>query len=289
MEQKFKNPAKNCYGPTAKEKWRLFLQDKKSNLPFQIENIGITYPNPQYYVERVDSNLFIFEYVVSGKGYLEFEDKIYDLEPGDFYIIEPHKPHADYSDKNDPYQKIWVNFTSNCFAQVFNAYGLSGINVFKNSNVRPFFDELLLISEKSNHSDDISIDVSNVLFEILHVLAKQIRNPVNNVAPVALLIKNMLDGAVFKEISLNDIANEIHYSKKQINRIFKRDYNITPYEYYLNLKLSFAKKYLSLTELSIKEISEKLHFENQYYFSNLFKKKTGLSPLKYRRSHRRIQ
>ncbi len=284
MELKFKNQSKNVFGPSANEKWHLFLQNKDSKLPFQIENIGITYPNSTYHIERVNSKLFIFEYIISGKGYLEFEDKIISLEEGDFYVIEPLIPHADYSDKKDPYTKIWINFTSDCFAEVFKAYGLNGINVFKDLNIRPYFDELLLLAEKSNHSDDISIDVSNILFQMLHVIAKKVNSPASHVSFEAQKIKTILDGAVFREISLDDVANEVHYSKKQINRIFKNEYHKTPYEYYLELKLSFAKKYLSMTDLSVKEISERLHFDNQYYFSNLFKRKTGLSPLKYRQA-----
>ena len=284
MALKVKNNINNVIGPSVNEKWHLFLINKESKLPFQIENIGITYPNPRYHVEREDSKLFIFEYVVSGKGYLEFDDKKYELVPGDFYIIEPHVAHADYSDKNDPYQKIWVNFYSECFGQVFNAYGLNGIDVFKNLNIRPYFEQLLLIAERSNHSDDIYIDVSNILFEMLHVIAKQKENPANKISPIAQLIKNVLDNAVFSETSMDEVMKSVHYSKKQINRIFKKEFNKTPYEYYLDVKLSFAKKYLSMSDLSVKEISEKLHFNNQYYFSNLFKKKIGMSPLKYRNS-----
>ena len=282
MEIKFKNQSKNVFGPTAGEKWHLFLQNKESKLPFQIENIGITYPNSKYRIEREDSNLFIFEYVISGKGYLEFEDRIIPLEEGDLYVIEPHVPHADYSDKKNPYTKIWINFTSTCFGEVFNAYDLNGINVFKETNIRPYFDELLLLADKSNHSDDISLDVSNILFQMIHVMAKKLNSPDNHISLEARKIKTILDGAVFRELSLDDVAKEVHYSKKQINRIFKNEYQKTPYEYYLELKLSFAKKYLSMTELSVKEISERLHFDNQYYFSNLFKRKIGLSPLKYR-------
>ena len=284
MALKAKNKERDVFGPFANEKWHLFLLDKNSKVPMQIENIGITYPNPEYRVARDDSNLFVFEFVISGKGYLEFEDKIYTLVPGDFYIIEPHTRHADYSDKANPYHKIWINFSSDCFKTVFDAYGLNGINVFKNIDIRPYFDQLLLLSEKSNYSDDIAVDVSNVLFQMLHLLAKQMRNPHGDISPVALKIKNFLDDAAFSEISLDEVVKGVNYSRKQINRIFKKEFGKTPYEYYLNVKLGFAKKYLVMTDLSIKEISEKLHFNNQYYFSSLFKKKVGMPPLRYRAS-----
>jgi YesN/AraC family two-component response regulator len=50
----------------------------------------------------------------------------------------------------------------------------------------------------------------------------------------------------------------------------------------LEKKISFAKKLLVDTSLSVKQISDKLCFSDEYYFSNIFKKKTGQTPSQYR-------
>ena len=72
-------------------------------------------------------------------------------------------------------------------------------------------------------------------------------------------------------------------SESQTIRIFKRAYGVTPYAYLLEKKLDLAGQLLRDTNLSVREIAEKLSFADEYYFSNVFKKKTGVSPSVYRR------
>jgi AraC-like DNA-binding protein len=58
---------------------------------------------------------------------------------------------------------------------------------------------------------------------------------------------------------------------------------VTPYAYVLGKKLELAKKLLDNTNLTVKQISEKLCFSDEYYFSSLFKNKIGVSPSVYRK------
>ena len=57
---------------------------------------------------------------------------------------------------------------------------------------------------------------------------------------------------------------------------------LTPYQYFLQLRIHRAKELLQDPRLSVKEVSARMMFENQYYFSRLFRKKTGLSPTQWR-------
>ena len=49
-----------------------------------------------------------------------------------------------------------------------------------------------------------------------------------------------------------------------------------------NLRMKEAKTLLSYTTLPIKEISQNVGYSNQFYFSAIFKKQTGVSPSVYR-------
>lgn len=50
----------------------------------------------------------------------------------------------------------------------------------------------------------------------------------------------------------------------------------------MNIKINTSKELLRFTNLSIKEIANKVGFENSLYFSRLFKQETNLSPSEYR-------
>ena len=61
---------------------------------------------------------------------------------------------------------------------------------------------------------------------------------------------------------------------------------MTPYAYVLGKRIDLSKKLLVDTNLTVKQIADKLCFTDEYYFSNLFKRKVGVSPAAYRRAER---
>ena len=85
-----------------------------------------------------------------------------------------------------------------------------------------------------------------------------------------------------KKISLSDIGKETGLSYIQFIRRFKQYTGLTPSEYVSGLRLQKAKQLLSETTLPIKEIAYTCGFENEYYFSNFFKKHTQSSPSAFR-------
>ena len=269
----------------AKEDFHLFLYDKNTKMPIAIENIGITHPSPRYSIKRRDNNYFIMEYVVSGKGYLEIDGKKFTLEPGDVYCIEPGYDHKYYSDPSDPFEKIWINFFSDIFKEVFQAFSLHGIFVFKNSGCRQYFENILAVSETSIYSDEICYEVCSFLFLIVTMLAENIQTK-KRIPDDVRKIKDILDGALYSSITIEEIADRLFISKMQLTRIFCKYYNQTPYNYLLNQKIQMAKKFLLNSSMSVKNISDKLAFNDPHYFSRIFKKKTGYSPQSYRNNHK---
>ena len=55
-------------------------------------------------------------------------------------------------------------------------------------------------------------------------------------------------------------------------------------EYLANIRIEAAKDLLLSSDYSMQEVAERCGFADQSYFSNVFKKKTGLSPRKYKQS-----
>ena len=85
-----------------------------------------------------------------------------------------------------------------------------------------------------------------------------------------------------KPVSVQDIANKLGMSYSSFRKYFKDYSGVSPSRYLQDIRLQHAKALLRTTELSIKEIAYRLHFETSDYFSSLFHKKTGLSPSEFR-------
>ena len=91
---------------------------------------GITHPSADYYCQisrknRIAPYTVVLEYVMSGKGYIETEGKRYEVYAGDTYIINRAIPAKWYSDKNDPYEKKWFNFTGRFADALMYTYNLN--------------------------------------------------------------------------------------------------------------------------------------------------------------------
>ncbi len=106
---------------------------------------------------------------------------------------------------------------------------------------------------------------------------------------IAEEMKDFLNTRITEKFHIDELCRHISRSESQTIRIFKSTYGITPYKYVLNKRLELAKSLLNSTNLSIIEIADKLCFADEYYFSNLFKSKVGLTPSGYRKQFKGAQ
>lgn len=87
-------------------------------------------------------------------------------------------------------------------------------------------------------------------------------------------------------ISLQEISQHVGINTNHLNIIFKETMGITISQYVIEQKISRAKNMLLMDpEEKMSEIAKKLSFYDQYHFSKIFKKKTGLSPSEFRRTN----
>jgi len=86
-----------------------------------------------------------------------------------------------------------------------------------------------------------------------------------------------------EKITLHYLASKIHINPAYLSRKFQEEVGVGFSEYVNHYRLMMAKKMLiDKPEASIGEISEKCGFNSQHYFSQMFRKETGLSPREYR-------
>ena len=84
-----------------------------------------------------------------------------------------------------------------------------------------------------------------------------------------------------------DLANYVHLSVSQLNRLFVRDLNTTPLTLHENLRLEAAQQLLEEGSRSIKAIAYELGFSSPGNFSTWFRKRGGTAPRQWRRRQTR--
>lgn len=89
-----------------------------------------------------------------------------------------------------------------------------------------------------------------------------------------------------KELTVTDICRDLHTSKTALYRLFDRSVGCGVKQYLAVRRIERAKELLSEGELSVTEIAAAVGIGNLHYFCRLFKKKTGVTPLEYRKNKR---
>jgi AraC-like DNA-binding protein len=79
------------------------------------------------------------------------------------------------------------------------------------------------------------------------------------------------------------LAYELGVSYPHFRRVFRQSTGLPPRQYLLNLKINMAKQLMEDQGLKLSAVARKAGFEDPYYFSRLFKQKTGISPSLWRR------
>ncbi len=85
-----------------------------------------------------------------------------------------------------------------------------------------------------------------------------------------------------KDITLQEIADRFYLSREYISRRFKQEYHETVTNYLTAIRIEKAKELLKNPHLKVYEISFKVGYQNEKYFSKVFKKTVGLTPNEYR-------
>ena len=82
--------------------------------------------------------------------------------------------------------------------------------------------------------------------------------------------------------SLSDYAQQLNVSKEHLRKVVKRCTGKGPLEWINEARILESKSLLFNTDLTVNEIAPRVGVEDPAYFSRLFKKNTGMTPIQYR-------
>jgi two-component system response regulator YesN len=86
-----------------------------------------------------------------------------------------------------------------------------------------------------------------------------------------------------EDLTLEDVARKVHISPSRLSHLFKDELGLTIIEYLTDIRITAAKQMLENSDLMVKQIAEKVGYQEASYFTRVFKKNTGVSPAEYRR------
>jgi len=113
------------------------------------------------------------------------------------------------------------------------------------------------------------------------------RNPLSH--PTSALVKQVLaylHQNYTQPVTRKDIAAAVGVSENYLSQIFRQEMTISPWDYLNRFRIQQARELLFLSNETITQIATRVGFNDSAYFSRVFRKHTGQSPLDYRRQPR---
>lgn len=84
------------------------------------------------------------------------------------------------------------------------------------------------------------------------------------------------------KLTLQKLAHYLHVSESYLSRLFKEETGISFTQYLNEIRINRSKELLSNTQMSIVEIALFVGYEDQSYFTKVFRRLTGMTPKKFR-------
>ena len=145
------------------------------------------------------------------------------------------------------------------------------------------FEELLSVNEVDINDNEITLLLVNRLLHLVVSDAylqicpaqKPGSSPVDEVC--SYIKQNFAE-----DIKLDDIASLVHLNKNYLARQFKKAFGISPIAYLINIRMEYAGKLLSETNLPVKTVALKCGYKDPSFFNSYFKKTYSVTPAEYR-------
>jgi len=124
-----------------------------------------------------------------------------------------------------------------------------------------------------------------MVYDLLHQLHALEETTITQPDHVTQAIRFM-EECYGSSISLQDLADVLHCTTRQLQRLFKAKLGVGPMEYLIQIRMNHAQGMLVNTEVPLKVVAESVGYGDSYYFSRAFKKHFGVSPLYFRQNRR---
>ena len=235
---------------------------------------------------------FLFFIVRSGEGTLTFQGNIYALRRGDCIFLDCSEGYSHTTSEN-LWELEWVHFSGRTMREIYGKYmERGGSPVFHPDTLDAYLGCLSSLYALAASEDYIrDMRINEKLSALLSLIMEESWHPENAAGKTAAVslkrqsvreVKEDLDLHYAEEIRLDDLARKYGFNKFYLTRDFREQYGVSIVSYLHHVRITKAKQLLRFSGKTVEEISSMVGISDANYFSRLFRKIEGMSPLEYR-------
>lgn len=242
-------------------------------------------------------------YVISGECKVEVRDNVFQMKKGQFIFIDSGVSHRLVVEENLSCRMLNLEFEF-VLTELERSFPSIRELADQSNQLRalikldePFF--LLkdlngvysalrnLVLELDNSNKDNYLMIQILISQLLLLIARNVAEAKEKTPQQAdVYIKKVLyyiHQNYDYDIKIKDLASFTHLHPSYLHRIFKESMGCTVMQYLTKIRMDKAKMLLVQTDIPVTDVSNFVGINSSQYFSKIFKKHTGTTPLYFRR------
>lgn len=239
-------------------------------------------------------NHYLFHYIISGHGMLyshttNGEIHEYNLEANQGFLICPGQINLYTADEKDPWKYVWIEFDGIHAEECLLQAGLQQDQpIYRPQSMEEgklLQEQMLYFTENSSKSP---IHLVGCLYLFLDKLIEfsTRRQSIEEKKTQDFYINEAvvyIQQNYNRELTVDEVAGFCKLNRNYFSRKFKQVMGCTPQEFLIQQRLTNAAELMRLTDLPIKAVAARCGYQNQFHFSQAFKKSYGLPPQEWRK------
>ncbi|MEX0744188.1 MAG: helix-turn-helix domain-containing protein [Phycisphaeraceae bacterium] len=264
-----------------------------SGVGLQLLRCGYFNAVPAHFMHRPRAEDYLFIWVIGGKGFAETEGRREDVTTGTLLTFAKGEAHTYGSDPHDPWHVVWFHFdgpaAADVLADVRRAGGAaSWAPLSLDDQLRERWMELIAAhhARQPHHCRLADYLLWGVLGLIRQRLELRAAGQPAASWQIVHAVQRYVREHLSEPIAVEDLARVAHVSCRQLTRLIQEAIGCAPMAYVLDQRIAQAADMLRQTEQPVKQIARAVGYDDPYYFTRLFKRRTGQSPTAYRHGGR---
>ncbi|MEF9960487.1 MAG: AraC family transcriptional regulator [Niameybacter sp.] len=265
----------------------LFIQNQLQEMTICVHRAHHTQCSETWSASNLTLPFSSIGLIVKGTGMMQVNDTTLSPSKGQLYLLPANTIQSFSTHPHTPYQKYFCHFDAKCggldlFEIIHTPLCIDAKHI---DLVTDLFTGMIGCFQETSISS--MIKVKQYMIDLLcyyleccpthqiELTQKNYNTPLNHAI-------HYLENHIHEEATVKKMAEIAGYHPNYFTKLFQQNFGTSPVQFIVRKKTEIASQQLCSTQLAISVIAESLGFNNQFYFSNFFKKQTGMTPTEYR-------
>lgn len=231
-------------------------------------------------------------FVTGGHGTFQIRQDTFPVAINDLVVVNTGVPHTEDSQSSNPMEYLVLGVAG---LETFTDVGGYAL-IHLTDRREEFLDCLTMLEGELENARPGYETICQALLEILLVRLMRRTDFALASAPVGAKanrecdqVRRYIDNHFKENLNLDQLAALVHINKYYLVHAFRKEFNISPISYLITRRIQESRFLLTETDHTLSQIAQILGFSSLSYFSQSFRKMEGMSPMDYRKRHRRTR